>query len=61
MTWEAKLVGKNIVITIPLSDGKPSASGKMNLLATSNGFADTGITHKGKPLKLNLNLGYSNK
>ena len=40
---------------------EPSASGKMNIIATTHGFAATTTAYKGKPIKISVNAGISNK
>ena len=38
---KAEIVGKNLVITVPLTDPTPSASGKTLVVASSHGNKET--------------------
>ena len=53
---KAEIVGKNLVITVPLSDPTPSASGKTLVVASTHGnkeFPDAKVN--GKPVIIGLN------
>ena len=53
---KAEIVGKNLVITVPLTDPTPSASGKTLVVASSHGnkaFSDAKVN--GKPVVIGLN------
>jgi hypothetical protein len=58
MGYDVKKVGNKLVIEIPLDEGSPSSTGKMNLIANSGGWKNLDVDYKGKPLKMNLMLGY---
>lgn len=51
----AKIEGKNLVITIPLQEPRPSASGKTTVHATTGGNIVTTAMVNGKPLIIGLN------
>lgn len=50
-----KIDGKNVVITLPISE-QVSKSGKTILIATTNGFTGAGIEHNGKPVSVSVNV-----
>ena len=53
---KAEIVGKNLVITVPLSEPTPSASGKTLVVASTYGnkeFPDAKVN--GKPVTIGLN------
>jgi len=52
---KAEIVGKNLVITVPLSDPTPSASGKTLVVASSHGNKETDAKVNGKPVIIGLN------
>jgi hypothetical protein len=52
---QAKIEGKNLVITIPLQDPKPSSSGKTLVVATTSGNITTTATVNGKPVIVGMN------
>ncbi|MEY2411303.1 MAG: hypothetical protein QOF48_3973 [Verrucomicrobiota bacterium] len=52
----AKIDGKNLVITIPLNDTpQPSATGKTLVVASSHGNFATTVTVQGQPVIVGLN------
>lgn len=55
MSLEAKIVGKNLVLTIPLENPTPSASGKTLVVASSRGNVETEVKIDGKPVTVGLN------
>ena len=52
---KAEIVGKNLVITVPLSDPTPSASGKTLVVASSHGNKETDAKINCKPVIIGLN------
>lgn len=52
---EAKIVGKQLIITVDLSAPAPSASGKTLVVASSHGNQATTATVDGKPVIIGLN------
>lgn len=52
---EAKIVGKNLVVTIPLEKPTPSASGKTLVVASSRGNTVTDVLVDGKPVTIGFN------
>ena len=52
---KAEIVGKNLVITVPLSDPTPSASGKTLVVASSHGNKETDAKVNDKPVIIGLN------
>jgi hypothetical protein len=52
MTVEVK--DGNLVISIPLSPARPSASGKTLVVATTGGFTTTTALVDNKPIKVNV-------
>jgi hypothetical protein len=52
---KAEIKGKELIITIPLEDPKPSASGKTLVVASSRGNTTTAATVNGKPVIVGLN------
>jgi hypothetical protein len=51
---KAEIVGKNLVITVPLSEPTPSASGKTLVVASSHGNKETDAKINGKPVIIGL-------
>ena len=51
---KAEIVGKNLVITVPLTDPTPSASGKTLVVASSHGNKETDAKINGKPVIIGL-------
>jgi hypothetical protein len=49
-----------VIIEIEI-DPKQSSSGKMTLIASTGGFKEVGTSYDGKPLRINLMIGYNNK
>ena len=52
---KAEIVGKNLVITVPLSDPTPSASGKTLVVASSHGNKETEAQVQGQPVFVGVN------
>jgi hypothetical protein len=52
---KAEIVGKNLVITVPLSEPTPSASGKTLVVASSHGNKETEAKINGKPVIIGFN------
>ena len=52
---KAEIVGKSLVITVPLTDPTPSASGKTLVVASSHGNKETEPKINGKPVVIGLN------
>ena len=52
---KAEIVGKNLVITVPLSEPTQSASGKTLVVASSHGNKETEAKINGKPVIIGLN------
>ena len=46
---------KNLVVTIPMNDPRPSASGKTLVVASSGGNQETDVKVKGETVKIGLN------
>jgi hypothetical protein len=55
MSITAKIDGKNLVVTIPMQDPTPSATGKTMVVATSRGNAPTEAKVGGKTVIVGLN------
>jgi hypothetical protein len=51
----AEIKGNNLVITIPMQDPRPSASGKTLVVATTGGNIATTATVNGKPVTIGVN------
>lgn len=49
---------KSIVITLPLQKGKPSASGKTVVVATTGGNQQTAVNVEDKPVVVGVNVYY---
>ena len=52
---KVEVQGKNLVITIPLTEPTPSASGKTLVVASSHGNKETDAKIKGKPVVIGFN------
>ena len=52
---QAEIKDGNLVITIPMNDPRPSASGKTLVVATSGGNKPTSVQVNGKPIIVGLN------
>ena len=52
---KVEVQGKNLVITIPLTEPTPSASGKTLVVASSHGNKETEAKINGKPVVIGLN------
>ena len=50
--------GSRLIINAPLSDPKPSASGKTMVVVSTHGNVDTGAEYDGAPLIMGLNVYY---
>lgn len=48
-----------ITIKGKLTEPTPSSTGKMFIVASTGGFTGAGVVLDGKPLKMNLTVGYS--
>lgn len=55
MPIDAKIVGKNLVITLPLEEPKLSASGKTLVVASTRGNTETEAKVNGKALTIGVN------
>lgn len=51
----AKIEGNNLVITIPMTTPRPSASGKTLVVASSGGNKATAAIVDGKPVTIGVN------
>lgn len=52
----------HLVIKVPLHNNPPvSSTGKSKLVASTNGFFKTGLTHLGQPVSVSLNVIIPNK
>jgi hypothetical protein len=51
----AKIEDGNLVVTIPLQEPKPSATGKTLVVASSHGNQRTSVEINGKPVTIGLN------
>jgi len=51
---ETKIENGKLIISIPLSPARPSASGKTNVVATTGGFTATTVEVDGKPVRVNV-------
>jgi hypothetical protein len=47
-----------LIIDAPLTDPKPSASGKTMVVVSTHGNVDTGAEYQGEPLVMGLNVYY---
>ena len=54
-TFQVKVEGTNLVITIPMQQPTPSASGKTLVVASTHGNQVTSTLVNGKPVTLGLN------
>ena len=52
---KVEVQGKNLVITIPLTEPTPSASGKTLVIASSHGNKETDAKVNGKPVVIGFN------
>jgi hypothetical protein len=52
---KVEIVGKDLVITMPLETPKPSASGKTLVVCSSHGNVVTSATVNGKPITVGIN------
>ena len=52
---QVSIDGNNLVIRIPMTDPRPSASGKTLVVATSSGNKTTTAMVNGKPIVIGLN------
>jgi hypothetical protein len=57
---QVSIDGKDLVIRIPMTDPRPSASGKTLVVATSSGNKVTEVTIKGQPIIIGLNAYINN-
>ena len=52
---KVEIVGKDLVIAIPMQEPERSASGKTLVVATTHGNQVTSVTVQGKPVTIGLN------
>jgi hypothetical protein len=52
---KAEIVGSNLVITVPMGEPRPSASGKTLVVASSHGNQPTAATVNGQPVIIGFN------
>ena len=52
---KAEIKGTDLVITIPMQEPTPSASGKTLVIASTHGNQSTTLTVQGKPVTIGLN------
>ena len=55
MSKRFQLIGRTLVITLKVNQPKPSKSGKSLLVASTRGPRDSGITIKGKKVRVSAN------
>lgn len=55
---EATIQNGNLVISIPLKEAELSKTGKMFMVASSEGFRETTAQVDGKRIKVNLMAGF---
>lgn len=58
---EAKTEGNFLVVRIPMTPPRPSASGKTLVVASTNGNVKTNVLVNGKPVTVGLNAHISAK
>jgi hypothetical protein len=51
---ETKIENGKLMISIPISPARPSASGKTMVIATTGGFTTTTVEVEGKPVRINV-------
>lgn len=51
---ETKIENGKLIISIPISPARPSASGKTMVIATTGGFTTTTVEVEGKPVRINV-------
>jgi hypothetical protein len=51
---EAKIDKGTLIVTIPVTEGRPSSTGKSYVIASTGGFQGTTLIVSGKPVKINL-------
>jgi hypothetical protein len=52
---KAEIKGNDLIITIPMQEPTPSASGKTLVIASTHGNMTTTLMVKGKPVTVGLN------
>ena len=63
---DVRIVGKNLIITLPIVDawkdeqrggidGRTSKGGKSRIVAGTGGFSKTTLVHEGKPVSVSVN------
>lgn len=52
---KAEIKNGNLIVTIPMNEPRPSASGKTLVVASSNGNQTTTATVNGQPVVIGLN------
>ena len=50
--------GEELVLRFPLNGAHPSKSGKMQLIATTNGFTTTDAVYNGNKVRVSVNAGF---
>jgi hypothetical protein len=55
MSKRFQLIGRTLVITLKVNQPKPSKSGKSLLVASTRGPRNSGITIKGKKVRVSAN------
>jgi hypothetical protein len=51
-----KIENNEITIVLPITVGRPSASGKTLVVATTGGFMKSDVQHNGKPVSVSINV-----
>ena len=55
MSITAEIKGNNLIVTIPMQEPRPSASGKTMVVASSGGNQATSATVQGQPVIVGIN------
>lgn len=62
MSMKAEIVGKNLVITVPLNETpKVSSTGKSKMIAGNGIFQKPGLQYEGEDVKISVNALIGNK
>lgn len=56
MAIKIEIKDNKLIMTADIEE-QESQSGKMLLIVKSGSFVDAGVTYKGKPVKMNINIG----